>query len=94
MAPIIKKDDVEMMTAGQAPTVRRRGHTKLATLLEVDGDVRAIQVQCTCGEKHVIELDYGNSVSTADAQQPEPNSPSPAASDAPAETGPAEESPS
>ena len=94
MAPIIKKDHVELMAAGEAPALRRRGQAKLATLLEVEGNVRAIEVQCTCGEKHVIELEY-NQLPKTDAVDPSsPNLETPAGIESPTETGPEEEMPS
>ncbi|MFT5284433.1 MAG: hypothetical protein ACI8TQ_000589 [Planctomycetota bacterium] len=94
MAPIIKKDHVELMTAGQAPAVRRRGHAKVATLLEIEGDVRAIEVQCTCGEKHVIELEYDQLAKAANVEQPSQNQVSPTEIESPTEAGPEEEMPS
>ncbi len=58
MAPIIKKEQVSIAAPGQTIARRRPGHAKAANLLRVDGEVRAIEVTCSCGEKMVIELDY------------------------------------
>jgi len=58
MSPIIKKEQVSIAAPEQTLTRRRRGHAKAANLLRVDGQVRAIEVSCSCGEKMVIELDY------------------------------------
>lgn len=62
MSPIIKRDHVTLTTAEQAPARPRRGHARAANLLSVDGQVRAIEVSCTCGEKLVVELDYEQAV--------------------------------
>lgn len=60
MNPIIKKDRV--VPAGTEPTAskRRRAHARVARLLSVEGDVRAIEFQCSCGEISVIELEYAD----------------------------------
>lgn len=57
MNPIIKKDQVRA-GAGARPGGPRRGHAKVVNLLRADGEVRAIEFRCTCGEVSVIELEY------------------------------------
>ncbi len=57
MNPIIKKDRVQLGEARQ-PVGLRRGHAKVANLLRVEGEVRAIEFRCSCGESSVIELEY------------------------------------
>jgi hypothetical protein len=58
MNPIIKKSRVHLATDAPVP-VRRRGHAKVVNLLRVDGEVRGIEFQCSCGEVTVLELEYG-----------------------------------
>jgi len=97
MSPIIKKEQVSIATPEQTLTRRRRGHAKAANLLRVDGQVRAIEVSCSCGEKMVIELDYEQGAMSEPATPaldppltPEASSPA----ETSAEHGPAEETPS
>ena len=67
MAPIIKKEHVSIAAPGQSVPRRRPGHAKAAILLRVDGEVRAIEVSCSCGEKMVVELDYEQMAAVAPA---------------------------
>jgi len=96
MPPIIKKEHVALATSEQAPR-RRRGHAKVASLLRVAGEVRAIEVTCSCGEKLVVELDYeqGSASELAATNPGEMPNPDPSVlTAAPAESGPPEELPS
>jgi len=78
MAPIIKKEHVSVTSVDPAAPRRRPGHAKVAELLRVDGQVRAIEVQCSCGERTVIELGY----------EAASEAPAPTASEAPAPSTP------
>ena len=59
MNPIIKKQQVRDANNESTAPRRRRGHAKVANLLRVEGEVRAIEYQCSCGEVIVLELEYG-----------------------------------
>ena len=97
MSPIIKKEQVSIAAPEQTPTRRRRGHAKAANLLRVDGQVRAIEVSCSCGEKMVIELDYEQgamSEPATPALDPLLNPEASASTENPAKQEPSEETPS
>jgi len=64
MQPIIKREHVRMTGAAQ-PHDRKRDRAdcappteKSVRLLEQQGQVRAIELTCDCGEVTVIELQY------------------------------------
>jgi len=64
MQPIIKRDRVRM-TSAERPHERNRARVdgaraseKSVRLLEEQGQVRAIELTCDCGEVTVIELHY------------------------------------
>jgi hypothetical protein len=66
MSAIIKKKNVRQVEPGAqpspaAPLPRRpqRGKKKVE-LLRVQGRVRALELTCSCGEKTVVELGYGD----------------------------------
>ena len=73
MNPIIKKSQVLAGADAPAPR-RRRGHAKVVNLVRVDGEVRGIEFQCSCGEATVLELEYG-AEAAAPAAQPTPVAP-------------------
>ncbi len=52
--------DSEHPTAGSSGRVARGSHSKQVELLEVQGQVRAIQFRCACGDTTVIELGYAD----------------------------------
>lgn len=59
MGTVIKNNQVRVDAAGKGAEVnRRRVHAKSAKLLEFEGQVRAIEFRCSCGDVTVLELDY------------------------------------
>jgi len=57
-SPIIKHNLVKLEAgaAPKAPLRERPRARKSARLVEVDGQVRAIEVSCSCGETILVEL--------------------------------------
>lgn len=67
MTPIIKRDRVRLAEGQPAPGAgadagagqpARGRHAKEVELVRIDGEVRAIELRCRCGEVSVIELSY------------------------------------
>jgi hypothetical protein len=69
MNPIIKKQHVRVDTDAPVPR-RRRGHAKVARLLRVEGEVRGIEYQCSCGEVTVLEIEYEPGASAGGTDAP------------------------
>ena len=62
---IIKRHRVQLASENAArttpqPAVHKSAHapSKKVELLEQDGEVRALEFKCACGEKTVIEIQY------------------------------------
>ena len=75
MSPIIKKHHVTALEPDAAAAKPRRGHAKVARLLRVEGEVRAIEFLCTCGETTVLELEYAPVAAAPPAPETAPPSP-------------------
>ena len=80
MQPIIKNDRIQFERVPR-PKVRTRPalaceEGRSASLLRVDGEVRAIQFRCGCGEISVLELEYDSApeVRAVPPTGPEPDS--------------------
>lgn len=68
MRTVIKKDRVHLIESDQPATAEAKrtaapNHRaeRAARLVEIDGEVRAIEFRCSCGEVSLIELEYGPS---------------------------------
>ncbi len=72
MGTVIKNNQVRVDAAGNgAEGNRRRVHAKSAKLLEFEGEVRAIEFRCSCGDITVLELDYEPVGGASEVPQPQ-----------------------
>lgn len=58
MTPIIRRGQITEGARAPAGHASAPASGSAVRLLRIDGEVRAIELRCHCGELHTIELEY------------------------------------